>query len=83
MRLRFGNLGTGLLSATIALSCQIERELKRGRLKLILEGFEPRPIPVHIVYPEARLSAAKTRAFVDFATPRPQKGIGANQRADR
>ena len=49
---------------------QIERELKRGRLKLILERFEPRPVPIHIVYSEARLSTAKTRAFVDFATPR-------------
>jgi len=55
---------------TCVLSYQIERELRRGRLKLILEGYEPRPVPVHIVYPEARLSAAKTRAFVDFATPR-------------
>ena len=60
---------------TCVLSYQIERELKRGRLKLILEQFEPRPIPVHIVYSEARLSAAKTRAFVDFATPRLKKEL--------
>ena len=57
------------------LSYQIERELKRGRLKLLLEQYEPRPVPVHIVYPEARLSAAKTRAFVDFATPRLKKEL--------
>ena len=60
---------------TCVLSYQIERELKRGRLKLILERFEPRPVPVHIVYPEGRLSAAKTRAFVDFATPRLKKEL--------
>jgi len=60
---------------TCVLSYQIERELKRGRLKLILEQFEPRPFPVHIVYSEARLSAAKTRAFVDFATPRLKKEL--------
>jgi len=60
---------------TCVLSYQIERELKRGRLKLILEQFEPRPVPVHIVYSEARLSAAKTRAFVDFATPRLKKEL--------
>jgi len=60
---------------TCVLSYQIERELKRGRLRLILEDFEPAPLPVHVVYPEARLSAAKTRAFVDFVTPRLKKEL--------
>jgi DNA-binding transcriptional LysR family regulator len=60
---------------TCVLSYQIERELKRGRLRLILEDFEPEPLPVHVVYPEARLSAAKTRAFVDFVTPRLKKEL--------
>ncbi len=60
---------------TCVLSYQIERELKRGRLKLILEDFEPEPLPVHVVYPEARLSAAKTRAFVDFVAPRLKKEL--------
>jgi DNA-binding transcriptional LysR family regulator len=55
---------------TCVLSYQIERELKRGRLKLILERFEPWPVPVHIVYSEARISAAKTRPCVEFAMPR-------------
>ncbi len=60
---------------TCVLSYQIERELKRGRLRLILEDFEPQPLPVHVVYPEVRLSAAKTRAFVDFVTPRLKKEL--------
>jgi DNA-binding transcriptional LysR family regulator len=60
---------------TCVLSYQIERELKRGRLRLILEDFEAEPLPVHVVYPEARLSAAKTRAFVDFVTPRLKKEL--------
>jgi DNA-binding transcriptional LysR family regulator len=51
------------------LSYQVERELKAGRLKVILEDFEPTPWPVNVVYPEARLSAAKVRAFVDLVTP--------------
>jgi DNA-binding transcriptional LysR family regulator len=57
------------------LSYQVERELKSGRLKLLLEQFEPPPLPVHVIYPEARLSAAKTRAFVDFAVPRLRKEL--------
>jgi DNA-binding transcriptional LysR family regulator len=60
---------------TCVLSYQIEHELRRGRLRLILESFEPKPLPVHIIYPEVRLSAAKTRAFVEFVTPRLRKEL--------
>jgi DNA-binding transcriptional LysR family regulator len=55
---------------TRVLSYQIEQELHTGRLKLLLERSEPPPQPVHVVYPEARLAAAKVRAFVDFAVPK-------------
>jgi len=51
------------------LSYQIEDDLKSGRLVLVLENFEPAVLPVHIVYPEARLAAAKTRAFIDMIVP--------------
>jgi hypothetical protein len=43
---------------TRVLSYPVERELKAGRLKVILEDFEPPPWPVNVIYPEARLSAA-------------------------
>jgi hypothetical protein len=39
---------------------------------LVLERFEPPPLPVHVIYPEARLSAAKARAFVDLVVPKLQ-----------
>ncbi|TPQ52012.1 LysR family transcriptional regulator [Prosthecomicrobium hirschii] len=55
---------------TAVLSYQIADALREGRLTLLLEGFEPPPLPVHLIYPEARLVAAKVRAFVDFAVPR-------------
>lgn len=55
---------------TCVLSYQVERELRDGRLKLVLERFEPPPMPVHVIYPEARMFAAKARAFVEFAVPR-------------
>ena len=54
---------------TRVLSYQVERELKAGRLNVILEDFEPTPWPVNVVYPGARLSAAKVRAFVDLVVP--------------
>jgi DNA-binding transcriptional LysR family regulator len=56
-------------------SYQVERELSAGKLKVILEDFEPPALPVHVVYPEARLSAAKVRAFVELAVPQLKKQL--------
>lgn len=35
------------------------------KLKYVLEEFETDPVPVHVVYPQARLVSGKVRAFVD------------------
>jgi DNA-binding transcriptional LysR family regulator len=51
-------------------SYQVQREVRDGRLVLLLEDFEPPPLPVHLVLPAGRLALAKVRAFVDFALPR-------------
>jgi DNA-binding transcriptional LysR family regulator len=59
--------GRGL---TRALSYQIAPELASGRLKIVLEEFEPPPLPIHIVHAEGRRAAARVRAFVDFAAKR-------------
>ena len=55
---------------TCVFSYQVERELGKGSLVLVLERFEPPPIPVHVIYPEARLSAAKASAFVNLVAPK-------------
>ena len=50
------------------LSYQVERQVERGELRLLLEGFEPPPLPVHLL----RLPGAPSRelqAFVDLALP--------------
>jgi DNA-binding transcriptional LysR family regulator len=51
-------------------SYQVERDLRAGRLVLLLADHEPAKLPVHLIAPEGRLAIAKVRAFVDFATPR-------------
>jgi len=55
---------------TRVLSYQVERELRAGRLRTMLERFEPPPQPVHVIYPAARLAAAKVKAFAALAVPR-------------
>lgn len=53
---------------TFALSYQVVDAVEAGRLKIVLEEFEPAPLPIHFVYPSSRLLSAKVRAFVELAT---------------
>jgi len=39
-------------------------------LRLILEDFEPEPIPVSLLHREDRLPQAKVQGFIAFAAPR-------------
>jgi DNA-binding transcriptional LysR family regulator len=51
------------------LSYQAKALLDAGRLKRILRGHESEPVPIHIIYPHARLLSANVRAFVDWIVP--------------
>lgn len=53
-----------------ALSYQVADELADGRVVRILRDWEPAPVPVHLVFPSARLMAPRLRAFLDHAAPR-------------
>ena len=48
-------------------SYHVQDALQARRLRIVLEDFEPARLPVNIVYPNARLLPARTRAFVDAA----------------
>ncbi len=52
------------------LSYQVENYIKANKLKVILEEYEPEPIPVSIIFPHTRLMATRMRAFVDWMVPR-------------
>ena len=47
------------------LSYQVEREVREGMLNVVLADFEPPPLPVQIVYPDARLMSPRLRVFID------------------
>jgi DNA-binding transcriptional LysR family regulator len=55
---------------TSVLSYQAERELAEGSLVPLLEPFAPPPLPISVVYPAARFSVPKARAFIDLIVPR-------------
>jgi len=52
---------------TLALSYQVVDAVKAGRLRIVLESFEPPSLPIHFVYPSSRLLSAKVRSFVELA----------------
>ncbi|WP_342234449.1 LysR family transcriptional regulator [Inquilinus sp. OTU3971] len=60
-------LGIGIARV---LSYQVAAAVRNGALRLILEGFEPPPVPVSLVYSGGGRIPLKLRAFLDFATPR-------------
>ncbi|MEM7721649.1 MAG: LysR family transcriptional regulator [Pseudomonadota bacterium] len=59
--------GWGLVRA---LSYQVGPDLNDGTLKTVLEGYEPEPLPIHLVHVEGRRAPAKVRVFIDFAKDR-------------
>ncbi len=53
-----------------AMRYQVDADVRAGRLQIVLEEFEPEPIPVHLVHVAGRMAPAKLRAFIDFAVER-------------
>jgi DNA-binding transcriptional LysR family regulator len=58
------------LGITSLISYQIGPELASGSLKVILEDYELKPLPVHIVHSEGRYASAKIRSFIDLMAER-------------
>jgi DNA-binding transcriptional LysR family regulator len=55
---------------TRCFSYQCDKEVRDGKLAVVLDDRDELTLPVHLVAPEGRLSVPKVRAFVDFAVPR-------------
>ena len=49
----------------LVLSYQVAEAVRAGRLRVVLPGFQPAPVPIHLAYPTHRLLSAKVRAFGD------------------
>ena len=69
--------GVGL---TRVLSYQVADAINAGTLEIVLERFEPPPVPVSLVCTERRLLPAKVRAFLDFAAPRLRARLSRRKR---
>jgi DNA-binding transcriptional LysR family regulator len=63
--LQYAEAGGGL---TRLMAYQAAASLKTGKVRIVLERFQPPALPIHIVYPTSRLLSAKVRAFIDLVT---------------
>lgn len=51
-------------------SYQVHEHVRAGTLDVVLQGFAPPPVPVHLVYREGPRASAAVRSFVDFVSMR-------------
>lgn len=58
------------LGITSLISYQVGSQLASGTLKVILEDYEIKPVPVHILHCEDRYPSAKVRTFIDLMAER-------------
>src|SRR5262249_35915491 len=59
--------GVGL---TRVMSYKMDAAKRAGKLAIVLEDFEPEPLPVHIMYPPRKPVPLKLRAFLNWIMPR-------------
>jgi DNA-binding transcriptional LysR family regulator len=52
------------------MSYKMEAARRAGQLAVVLEEFEPEPLPVHIVYGPRKPMPLKLRVFLNWMTPR-------------
>jgi DNA-binding transcriptional LysR family regulator len=54
------------LGLAVGSAWAMEEELRAGRLLHIVPQWLADPLPVHLVYPQARLHPARLRSFIDI-----------------
>jgi len=64
--------GVGL---TRVLSYQAARAVRDGKLRIVLQKFEPAPLPVSLLHAGGDPLPLKVRSFLDFAAPRLRKSL--------
>ncbi len=52
------------------MSYKMDDAKRAGKLAVVLEEFEPEPLPVHIIYAPRKPVPVKLRAFLNWMTPR-------------
>ncbi len=73
--IHLARLGWGV---TRVLSYQVAAAVAAGELEIVLEDFEPAPLPIQVVYQKTSRVPAKVNTFVDFLSQRLAQDAGLN-----
>jgi len=65
------------IGVTRLLSYQVAEAVARGALRIVLEQYERKPIPVSILHAGLGMLPLKVRTFRDFAVPRLRAAMGS------
>lgn len=63
------------VGVTRLLHYQVADALRDGKLQLVLENYEPEPVPVHLLHAARGQMPLKLRSFIDFAVPRLREAL--------
>lgn len=58
------------------MSYKMDAAMRAGKLAIVLEAFEPKPLPVHIVYAPRKPMPLKLRTFLNWMAPRLKDRLG-------
>lgn len=78
--INLARLGWGM---TRVLSYQVAAAVAAGELELVLEDFEPAPLPIHVVFQQNGRVPAKVNTFVDFLSQRLRQDPALNAATKR
>jgi DNA-binding transcriptional LysR family regulator len=63
------------IGVTHVLSYQVAKPVSEGKLQVVLQEFEPPPMPVHLIHAAQGRLPLKMRSFLEYAAPRLRKSL--------
>src|ERR1700755_83749 len=67
------------IGVTHVISYQAARPVAEGSLQVVLQEFEPDPLPVHLIHAAQGRLPLKMRSFLEFAAPRLRKSLDSDE----
>src|SRR6201995_1480204 len=67
------------IGVTHVISYQVAKPVAEGKLQVVLQEFEPEPMPVHLIHAAQGRLPLKMRSFLEFAAPRLRKSLESDE----
>lgn len=67
------------IGVTHVISYQVATAVSEDKLQVVLEEFEPPPMPVHLIHAAQGRLPLKMRSFLEFSAPRLRKSLESDE----